>query len=352
LSDVALYTMNVKEFAELMNGEVIGDPLRNITGVSGVREAEEGDITFISSPQYIRYLAGTKASCVIVKDPIPDLAVPQIKVQNPQFAFAKALEHFYPRSAPPPEISNHAAVADSASIGDRAAIYPFAYIANDVVIGDDTVIMPGAFIGERTKIGKECLIFPNVTIREGVSIGDRVIIHAGTVIGSDGFGYVFEKGDYYKIPQVGGVIIEDDVEIGSNVSIDRATIGNTIIRRGTKIDNLTQIAHNVSIGEKSLIISQVGIAGSTEIGDFVVLGGQAGIADHTTIASGTMVAAQSGLKGQIEKGIYAGSPAIPHATWLRAQVLFGKLPELNKKIRELEAKIIRLEKEREHDERS
>ena len=336
--------MNVKEFAELMNGEVIGDPLRNITGVSGVREAEEGDITFISSPQYIRYLAGTKASCVIVKDPIPDLAVPQIKVQNPQFAFAKALEHFYPRSAPPPEISNHAAVADSASIGDRAAIYPFAYIANDVVIGDDTVIMPGAFIGERTKIGKECLIFPNVTIREGVSIGDRVIIHAGTVIGSDGFGYVFEKGDYYKIPQVGGVIIEDDVEIGSNVSIDRATIGNTIIRRGTKIDNLTQIAHNVSIGEKSLIISQVGIAGSTEIGDFVVLGGQAGIADHTTIAPGTMVAAQSGLKGQIEKGIYAGSPAIPHATWLRAQVLFGKLPDMNKKIRALEEKLSRLEK--------
>ena len=336
--------MNVKEFAELMNGEVIGDPLRNITGVSGVREAEEGDITFISSPQYMRYLAGTKASCVIVKDPIPDLAIPQIKVQNPQFAFAKVLEHFYPIPVPPPGISIHAAVADSASIGDRAAIYPFAYIADGVVIGDDTVIMPGAFIGEGTKIGKKCLIFPNVTIREGISIGDRVIIHAGTVIGSDGFGYVFEKGDHYKIPQVGGVIIEDDVEIGSNVSIDRATIGNTIIRRGTKIDNLTQIAHNVSIGEKSLIISQVGIAGSTEIGDFVVLGGQAGIADHTTIASGTMVAAQSGLKGQIEKGIYAGSPAIPHATWLRAQVLFGKLPDMNKKIRALEEKLSRLEK--------
>jgi len=336
--------MNVKELAELINGEVIGDPQRKITGVSGVREAGEGDITFIYSPQYIRYLAGTKASCVIVKDPIPDLAVPQIKVQNPQFAFAKVLEHFYPRSVPPPGISNSAAVADSASIGDNTSIYPFAYIAEGVIIGDDTVIMSGAFIGERTKIGKECLIFPNVTIREGISIGDRVIIHAGTVIGSDGFGYVLEKGEHYKIPQVGGVIIEDDVEIGSNVSIDRATIGNTIIRRGTKIDNLTQIAHNVSIGEKSLIISQVGIAGSTEIGDFAVIGGQAGIADHTTIASGTMVAAQSGLKGQIEKGIYAGSPAIPHATWLRAQALFGKLPELNKRIRALEEKITRLEK--------
>ncbi len=340
----ALYTMNVKEFAKILNGQVIGDPQRNITGVSGIREAEEGDITFLSSPQYIRHLAGTKASCLIVKDPIPDLAIPQIQVQNPAFAFAKALEHFYPRVAPPRGISNSAAVADSASIGNDAAIYPFAYIADGVVIGDDTVIMPGVFIGERTKVGKECLIFPNVTIREGISIGDRVIIHAGTVIGSDGFGYVLEKGEHYKIPQVGGVIIEDDVEIGSNVSIDRATIGNTIIRRGTKIDNLTQIAHNVSIGEKSLIVSQVGIAGSTEIGDYVVLGGQAGIADHTIIASGTMVAAQSGLKGRIEKGIYAGSPAIPHATWLRAQALFGKLPEMNKKIRVLEEKITRLEK--------
>jgi len=344
--------MNVREFAELVNGEIIGDPQRSISGVSGVREAEEGDITFISSPQYIRHLAGTKASCIIVKDLIPDLAIPQIKVHNPHFAFAKALEYFYPKSASPAGISNNASVAESAYFGSNVSIYPFAYIADHAAIGDGTVIMPGAFIGEHTKVGKECLIFPNVTIREGIVIGDRVIIHAGTVIGSDGFGYVFEKGEHYKIPQVGGVIIEDDVEIGSNVSIDRATIGNTIICKGTKIDNLAQIAHNVTVGQKSLIISQVGIAGSTEIGDFVVLGGQAGIADHTTIASGTMVAAQSGLKGQVEKGIYAGSPAIPHATWLRAQVLFGRLPELNKRIRELEAKIIRLEKEREHDERS
>ncbi len=336
--------MTVKEFAELIHGEVIGDSQRNITGVSGIREAEEGDITFISSPQYIRYLAGTKASCIIVKEPIPGLAFPQIKVQNPSFAFARALEHFYPRSAPPQGISNKAVVADSASIGDNATIYPFVYIDEDVVIGADTVVMPGAFIGKRTKIGKGCRIFPNVTIREGISIGDRVIVHAGTVIGADGFGYVFEKGEHYKIPQVGGVIIEDDVEIGSNVSIDRATIGNTIIRKGTKIDNLAQIAHNVTIGARSLIISQVGIAGSSEIGDFVVIGGQAGIADHTTIAAGTMVAAQSGLKGQIEKGIYAGSPAIPHATWLRAQALFGKLPEMNKRIRALEEKISRLEK--------
>lgn len=336
--------MNIKEFAELVNGEIIGDPHGDITGVSGVREAKEGDVTFISAPQYIRYLAGTRASCVIVKDPVPDLPIPQIKVPNPHFAFAKALEYFYPKSAPLAGISNSAFVAASAAIGSNVSIYPFAYIADHAAIGDGSVIMPGAFIGEHTKIGRECLIFPNVTIREGVSIGDRVIIHAGTVIGSDGFGYVFEKGEHYKIPQVGGVTIEDDVEIGSNVSVDRATIGNTIIRQGTKIDNLAQIAHNVTIGQKSLIVAQVGIAGSTQLGDFVVMGGQSAVADHSTIESGTMIAAQSGIKGHVAKGVYAGSPAIPHATWLRAQALFGRLPELHRKIRELEEKIMRLEK--------
>jgi len=336
--------MNIKEFAELVNGEIIGDPQGTITGVSGVREAKEGDVTFISAPRYIRHLAGTRASCVIVKDPVPDLRIPQIKVPNPYFAFAKALEYFYPKSAPLAGISNSAFVAASATVGSNVSIYPFAYIADHAAVGDGSVIMPGVFIGEHTTVGKGCHIFPNVTIREGISIGDRVTIHAGTVIGSDGFGYVFEQGEHYKIPQVGGVVIEDDVEIGSNVSVDRATIGNTIIRKGTKIDNLAQIAHNVTIGQKSLIVAQVGIAGSTQLGDFVVLGGQSAVADHSTIESGTMIAGQSGIKGHVAKGVYAGSPAIPHATWLRAQALFGRLPELHRKIRELEEKIMRLEK--------
>jgi UDP-3-O-[3-hydroxymyristoyl] glucosamine N-acyltransferase len=336
--------MNVKEFAQSVNGEIIGDPEQEITGVSGIREAKEGDITFISSAQYIKHLAGSKASCVIVKDVIPDLPIPQVKVKNPHYAFAKAIEYFYPKPLPAAGISSRAFVAETASIGTDVSIYPFAYVSANAVIGDGTVLMPGTFIGEHTRIGRKCLLYPNVTIREGVVLGDRVTVHSGTVIGSDGFGYVFEQGEHYKIPQVGSVIIEDDVEIGSNVSIDRATIGSTIIHKGTKIDNLVQIAHNVTIGEKSLIVAQVGIAGSTEIGDFVVLGGQAGIADHTTIESGTMVASQSGIKGHIAKGVYAGSPAIPHATWLRAQALYGRLPEMHKKLRELEAKIDKMEK--------
>lgn len=336
--------MKIKEFAEIVSGEIIGDPEGEITGVSGIRQAIAGDITYVSSAHYIKYLEGSNASCVIVKDVIPDISIPQIKVINPHYAFARALECFYPKPTHAAGISSQAFVAVSASIGKDVSIYPFAYVSEHAVIGEGSVLMPGTFVGSSSTIGRQCLLYPNVTVREGVTLGDRVIIHSGTVIGSDGFGYVFEQGEHYKIPQVGGVIIEDDVEIGSNVSVDRATTGNTIIRNGTKIDNLTQIAHNVTIGQKSLIVSQVGIAGSTDIGDFVVLGGQVGIADHTTIASGTMVAAQSGLKGHVEKGIYAGSPAIPHATWLRAQALFARLPEMNKRIRKLEEKISRLEK--------
>lgn len=337
--------MNTKEFAEIVNGEVIGDSKRVLTGVSGIREAREGDITFVASSHYLKYLPGTKASCVIVKELIPNLTIPQIKVLNPYYAFARAIECFYPKASYTAAISSEAFIAGNASIGSNVSIYPFAVVSAHVVIGDNSVIMPGVFVGENTRIGSGCLIYPNVTIREGITIGDRVIIHSGTVIGSDGYGYVLENGEHYKIPQVGGVILEDDVEIGSNVSIDRATLGNTLIRKGAKIDNLCQIAHNVSIGEKSLIISQVGIAGSTEIGDFVILGGQVGVGDHTTIESGTMVAGGAGvMKNHLKKGVYSGTPAIPHASWLRAQALFAKLPEMNKRIKELEEKIDRLVK--------
>jgi UDP-3-O-[3-hydroxymyristoyl] glucosamine N-acyltransferase len=336
--------MNINEFARIVNGEVIGDPEIVITGVSGVREANEGDITFIASPRYLKYLADTKASCVIVKDVIPDLSIPQIKVMNPHYGFAKAIECFYPKASHPSSISQKAFIAESALIGNNVSIYPFAVVSGHAVIGDNSVIMPGVYIGENTRVGRDCLIYPNVTIREGIVLGDRVIIHAGTVIGSDGYGYVFEKGEHYKIPQVGGVIIEDDVEIGANVAIDRATLGNTVIKKGVKIDNLSQIAHNVTIGEKSLIIAQAGIAGSTEIGELVIIGGQVAIADHVIIDSGTIVVSSSGVTGNLKKGVYTGNPAIPHATWLRAQALFARLPEMNKRIRELENKISRLEK--------
>ena len=336
--------MKLKDFVEIVGGFIQGNPEIEITGVAGIMDAHEGDITFISSAKYLKQASESKASCIIVKEPIPDIKTVQFCTPNPYFAFAKALECFYPGPAFQPNISGKAIVSGRALLGKNISVYPFAYLSDDISIGDGTIIMPGVFVGEKTKIGKQCIIHPNVVIREGVTIGDRVIIHSGTVIGSDGYGYTFEKGEHYKIPQVGGVTIEDDVEIGSNVSIDRATLGNTFIGKGTKIDNLVHIAHNVTIGEKSLIMALAVIAGSSEIGSYVTIGGQTALADHTVIESGTIIAGKSGLFGHVTKGVYSGSPAIPHKAWLRSQALFAKLPELNKRIKELENKIKRLEK--------
>jgi UDP-3-O-[3-hydroxymyristoyl] glucosamine N-acyltransferase len=336
--------MKLKEFSKIVQGIILGNPEIEITGVSGIKDAKKGDITFISYPKFLKDLRGSNASCVMVKEPLEGITITQLKVLNPYYAFAKAIEYFYPKSSFEPHVSNLARISDKAVIGKNVSIFPFAYISDDVSIGNETVILPSVFIGKDTKIGSQCLIYPNVVIRENVQIGNRVIIHAGTVIGSDGFSYVFENGAHYKIPQVGGVVIEDDVEIGSNVSIDRATIGNTIIGKGTKIDNLAQVAHNVKIGENSLIVAQVAIGGSSEIGNFVTIAGQVGIADHTTIESKTLIGAKSGLAGHITKGAYSGSPAIPHKNWLRSQALFAKLPEIYRKFKELEERLNKLEK--------
>ncbi len=336
--------MKLRELAEKVRGTILGDPEIEITGVSGISDAQKGQITFVSSPKYVADLKGSGASCVIVKEPIEGVAIPQLLVANPYFAFAKTLEVFHPRPAFKGGISESAFVSGGAQVGKGATISPFSYIAEGVSIGEGTVIGVGVFVGANTRIGNDCMIYPNVTVREGVIVGNGVIVHSGTVIGSDGFGYVLEQGMHYKIPQVGGVIIEDDVEIGSNVSIDRATLGNTVVGKGTKIDNLVQIAHNVKIGENSLIAGQVGISGSSEIGDYVVLAGQVGVADHAKIDSGAMIGAQAGLTGHYEKGGYSGTPAIQHRLWLRAQSLFARLPEMHKKMRELEERINSLEK--------
>lgn len=336
--------MNIRKFSDLVEGTVIGDPDLEITGASGIESAGRGDITFITSARFMKFLKGSQASCVIVREPLEGLSMTQLQVSNPYYAFAKALELFYPAESLRPGVSESAVVSTSAVLGKDVTVSPMAYIGDNASLGDGTVIYPGVFVGSDTTLGRNCTIHPNVTIREKVKIGDRVVVHSGSVIGSDGFGYVFEKGVHYKIPQVGGVVIKDDVEIGSNVSIDRATTGNTVVGRGTKIDNLVQIAHNVRIGKNSLIIAQVGISGSCEIGDFTTLAGQAGIADHSSLEPGTTIGAQSGLTGHYKKGVYSGSPAIPHRNWLKSQALFSRLPEMSRKIKELEARLKKLEK--------
>jgi len=332
--------MKLREIAELLGGELAGGPDIEIKGTAGISDAKDGDITFLSTARLIKECIESKASAVIVKESVSEINKPQLKVSNPQYAFARLLEHFYVKPFIASGISYKAYVSGKAKIGESVSIYPMAYVSDGVSVGNKTVIHPGVFIGENSSIGDECIIYPNVTIRENLKVGNRVIIHSGAVIGSDGFGYVIEKGIHYKIPQVGGVIIGDNVEIGANATIDRATTGNTIIGSGTKIDNLVHIAHNVKIGENSVIAAQTGVAG----GNYVVFGGQVGVADHAKIDDGVMVGGQSGAMGHVKRGIYSGSPMIPHRDWLKSIAIFAKLSELNKRIRELEDMIKTIER--------
>ena len=335
--------MKLGKLADIIGGTVIGDPELEITGVSGIREAAPGQITFISSPRYLRYLKETRASCVIVKEAVADTPLAQVRAENPSLAFARALEQFHPMAKPEPGISAQASVSPAASLGPDVAVMAHTVVEQGAAVGQGTILYPGVYIGAGSRIGCGCVLYPNVTVREGVTIGDRVIIHSGTVIGADGFGFVFDKGIHHKIPQVGGVVIGDDVEIGANSCVDRATIGNTVIGAGTKIDNLVQVGHNVTVGEHSVLVAQVAIGGSADIGKYVTLAGQVGIADHASVDPGTIIAARSGASGHVAKGIYAGTPIIPHRDWLRASVLHGKLPEMARKIRELEERIQSME---------
>ena len=332
--------MKLKELADLIGGKVSGNQETEITGAVGITEAKHGDITFLAGKKHLGDILNTKASAVIAKEEIEGLSASILVSDNPYFTFARALEVFHVKSYKPIGVSDKATVCTGASIGKDVSIYPNVYISSNAVIGSRVILYPGVFIGEGASISDDSIIYPNATIRENVKIGSKVIVHAGAVIGADGFGYVFEKGMHYKIPQVGGVIIGDNVEIGANVTIDRATTGNTVIGSGTKIDNLVQIGHNVKIGKNCLIVGQVGISGSVEMGNGVILAGQVGVRDHVKIGNGVMVGSQSGIAGDIADGqIYSGTPAIPHKTWLRAQSIYSKLPEYIKRLHEIERKI-------------
>jgi UDP-3-O-[3-hydroxymyristoyl] glucosamine N-acyltransferase len=338
--------MKLKELAELTGGRILGNQDADIIGAAGIKEAGDGDITFLSDKRGLPDISGSRASAIITNESLIDLVkealdtVNLLVVENPQYSFAKAIEAFYLQHHDPTGISEKSITGNNLKIGSDVSVYPFAFIGDNVSLGDRAIIFPGVYIGKGVSVGNDSVIHPNVTIRENVVIGEKVIIHSGSVIGSDGFGYTLEKGEHYKIPQIGGVIIEDNVEIGSNVSIDRGSTGNTVIGQGTKIDNLVQIAHNVSIGKKCIIVSQVGISGSVEIGDGVVLAGQVGVKDHVKIGAGAVAAGQSGITRDIPEGqVYSGMPAIPHKTWLRSQSMFAKLPEYMKRLQDVENKI-------------
>jgi UDP-3-O-[3-hydroxymyristoyl] glucosamine N-acyltransferase len=335
----------LREIADIIDGEIVGDPKTIITGISGIKEAREGDITFLANPKYLPQLEETHASAIITSQEIKLAPKPIIRAKNPSLAFAQVAALILPEKVRHPQgIHPTAIIAKNAALGKGVAVGPYAVVEDGVSIGDKSIIYPGCFIGHNTKIGRDCIIYANVSIREFSDIGDRVIIHSGTVIGSDGFGFAAIDGVHHKIPQVGTVEICDDVEIGANVTIDRARFDKTIIGKGTKIDNLVQIAHNVVVGENCLIVAQAGISGSTVLGKSVTLAGQAGLVGHISVGDGATVAAQGGVTKSVPANtLVSGYPARPHETAKKVNACVQNLPRLYKLVDELKKKIAELE---------
>jgi UDP-3-O-[3-hydroxymyristoyl] glucosamine N-acyltransferase len=332
--------MKLKDLALAVNAQLDGPDDVEITAVAGLHEATQGCVTFIAGSQYLKDLVGSRASAAFAPLDTPAVPIPLLRVKNPKLAFAQALTLFYVPPSVPAGISDKAAIGKSVFIGKEPSIHPFVTIADGARIGDRVTLYPGVFVGKGSVVDDDAVIHPQVSIGDRVTVGKRVIIHAGTVLGSDGFGFVTDGGRHHKIPQVGGVIIEDDVEIGGNCTIDRATLGNTLIRKGTKLDNQVHVAHNVTIGEHCLIAGQVGIAGSTTIGNYVVFGGQVGVADHTKVgdrvmAGGKAVIAQDVNAGQVIAGFYA----MPIRDWLKVQAVLPRLPEMKKLVADLKKQV-------------
>ena len=328
--------MKLKELAEKFGCRLVGDGEVEITGVAEIHRATPGKLTFLTNPKYRKYLTETKASAVLTDREIKGLKIPQLICQEPYVVFAKLLNLFYPEPLPRPRISPKASISPTAKVGKECYIGDFAFIGENTEIGDNCYIFPGVYVGNNCKIGEGTIIFPNASIYDETVIGRGVRIHSGAVIGSDGFGYAFSKKEMkiYKIPQRGRVVIEDFVEIGANTTVDRGTIGDTVIGEGTKVDNLVQIGHNVKIGKYCFIVSQVGISGSTKIGNFVTLAGKVGVAGHIEVGDNITVAAKSGItKSLKEPGTYAGFPARPYREWRKIQALVDRLPEIYERIK-------------------
>ncbi|MGD0343031.1 MAG: UDP-3-O-(3-hydroxymyristoyl)glucosamine N-acyltransferase, partial [Bacteroidales bacterium] len=323
--------------AGFLKGEIEGDPGRVVNTVAKIEEGHEGALSFLANPKYEHYIYSTKSSIVLVnKSFVPSSKVEAtlIRVDNAYNAFASLLQLVEQSRPRKKGIHPTAVIEASAKIGEDAYIGAYAYIGENCNIGDNCSIYPHVYIGDNTKVGNNCTLNPGVKIYHECILGEGVTIHAGTVIGSDGFGFAPQsETEFMKIPQIGNVVIEDHVEIGANVAIDRATMGSTFIRRGVKLDNLIQIGHNVDIGENTVMAAQTGISGSSKVGRNCMIGGQVGVAGHLKIADGARIGAQSGIPGDVKKenSILTGYPAIDHRDFLRCAVLYKKLPELSRK---------------------
>lgn len=338
----------VEELAQLVGGRVIGDEGLVITGVSGIKEAGAGEITFVANRKYYCLMDKTQASAILVPPEIKSGKRTLIQVDNPSLAFARIVSLFGPETITlSAGIHPTAIIGEGVVLGKDVSIQPYVVIEDHSRIGDRAVLCAGVYVGHYTIIGDDCLIYPHVSIRERVEIGNRVIIHGGTVIGGDGFGFATVSGIHHKIPQIGIVRIEDDVEIGSCVTIDRARFDTTLIKRGVKIDNLVQIAHNVTIGENTIVVAQVGISGTTTIGKNVIIAGQAGIIGHIAVGDNVLISGKAGVTKDVPSGTHvSGFPARERNKDMKLQAYLHKQPKLWEKVLELEARMAKLEEKR------
>jgi UDP-3-O-[3-hydroxymyristoyl] glucosamine N-acyltransferase len=334
-----------RDIASLVDGELAGNPDEPVTGVAAIKEAQPGDVTFVANPRYLSAIKTTLASVIIVaKNSVVNSPRTLVRVDNPSLAFAKVVEH----SAPPavkfkPGVHPSACISPTAQLGCDVSIQPFAVIEDGAIIGDRSVIGAGSYVGYESRVGADCLLYPRVVLRERTRLGNRVTLHAGVVLGADGFGYEPVEGHYEKIAQVGVVEIGDDVEIGANSAIDRARFGSTRIGRGTKIDNLVQIGHNCVIGEDCIICAQAGLAGSTRVGDRVTIAGQVGVAGHLEIGKGALIMAQAGIMKNVPEGArLVGSPAVLPAQYMRSYAVFLNLSEMAARLRAVEEQLAAL----------
>ena len=332
--------MKLELIAQKLECKLRGDGETEITGVAGIEEAGPGDLTFVANRKYAASAQTARAAAILVAEDFPELQIPTLRTPNPYLAFARSIELFYTPPRPSMRVDPTAQISPSATIGPNASIGALAVIEDEVEIGADAVVGPFTHIGKGTRIGSAFRSYAHVSIREYCVIGNNVIVQDGARIGSDGYGYAKQDdGSYYKILQSGIVVIEDDVEVGANATIDRATVGETRIRRGAKIDNLVQVGHASVVGENTLLCAQAGLGGSSKIGNNVVLTGQVGVAGHLEIGDGVIATAQTGIPNSVEAGtIISGYPAIENRLWLKCSAIFKRLPELLKRIEALEKK--------------
>ena len=336
----------LEKIAWTVGGRLVGDGMVVINGVNSLDDAGPGELSFFTERRYKEKLTTTKASALIVEEATDLFKGPQVVVANPGLAYTKAAWLFAPQVPRHPGVSSKAWIHESSHIGRNTSVYPMVYVGREAVIGSDVILFPGVFVGDRVRIGDRSVVYPNVSILQDCLIGKEVIIHSGTVIGSDGFGFVRDGAVSVKVPQTGIVQIDDQVEIGANSCIDRATFGRTWIKRGVKTDNLVQMAHNVQIGEDTVVVSQVGISGSVHVGREVIIGGQVGISDHLEIGDRAMIGSQSGVAKSIPAGgVVSGTPTLPHRLWLKVSGLMRKLPQFNERLRHLEKKMEGLEEQ-------